>query len=59
MSIDKILVAIAGLIGIALTYWFFLLKKEKEVTIEVTPKEAGEFDFTCGMNMFYGKIVVR
>lgn len=118
MNIDKILVIIFGLAGIAFTYWFFLMKKEEvvavadsvdilvkggyspntisipqgkttkinfvrkdpsscleevvladfkvrkylplneKVTIEVTPKEKGEFDFTCGMNMFHGKIVV-
>lgn len=123
---DKILVTIAGVIGILFTYWFFLMKKEKEVsvenlpagkagevditvsggyspevisipkgkltkinfirtdstdcleevvlgdfkirkllplnqkvTIEITPKESGEFKFSCGMNMFHGKIVVR
>lgn len=120
MNIDKILVIIFGIAGIVFTYWFFLLKKEKEVAvmadsidiivkggylpstisipqgkatkinfvrkdpsscleevvlsdfkirkylplnqkvaIEVTPKEKGEFDFTCGMNMFHGKIVVK
>ena len=31
----------------------------QKVTIEVTPKESGEFDFTCGMNMFHGKIIVK
>lgn len=31
MSLDKILVSILGVAGIALTYWFFLLKREKEV----------------------------
>lgn len=31
MSTDKILVTIAGLAGIAFTYWFFLMKKGKEV----------------------------
>ena len=120
MTLDKVIVSITGAVAIAFTYWFFLLKKEKEVavvansidifvkggyspssisipkgkttkinftrsdpsscleevvladfkirkylpinqkvTIEVTPKEAGEFDFTCGMNMFHGKIVVK
>lgn len=118
MSIDRLLVAIFGVIGIAFTYWFFLMKKEevvsvtdsidiiveggytpntisipqgkttkinfirkdpsncleevvlsgfkirkflplnKKVTIEITPKKAGEFAFECGMNMFHGKIKV-
>lgn len=29
MSIDKIIVAIASILGIAFTYWFFLGKKDK------------------------------
>ena len=33
MSIDKIIVTITGLAGIAFTYWFFLMKKEKEVVV--------------------------
>lgn len=34
------------------------LPLNKEVAIEVTPQEKGEFGFTCGMNMFHGKIIV-
>lgn len=119
MTIDKILVLIFSGLGILFTYWFFLMKKEKEitvtdsmditveggynpevisipfgkttklnfirkdtnscleevvlgdfkirkflplnqkVTIELTPKKKGEFGYSCGMNMFHGKIVVR
>lgn len=119
MSLDKILVIIFGVLGIAFTFWFFLMKKEKEVsvtdevdikvsggyspevisiprgkltkinflrtdpteclsevvladfkirkelplnqkvTVEITPQEEGEFKFTCGMNMFHGKIIVK
>lgn len=119
MSPDKLLVIAVSIFGIALTYWFFLLKNEKEVvvsgdsiditvdggyqpevisiqkgkatkinffrkdpsacleeivlsdfklrkylplnkkiTIEVTPQKSGEFIFSCGMNMFHGKIKV-
>lgn len=119
MPFDKLLVIIVSVFGIAFTYWFFLLKKEKEVavlgdsidikvdggyqpeaisikkgkttkinffridpsscleevvlsnfkirkylplnkkiTIEITPQEIGEFAFSCGMNMFHGKIKV-
>lgn len=40
----------------------FRIKKylplNKKVTVEVTPKEKGEFGFACGMNMFHGKIIV-
>ena len=113
------LVAIFGAIGVIFTYWFFLMKKDKEVlvsgsidivveggytpstisipkgkateiiflrkdqsscleevilsdfkirkflplnkkvTIEVTPQKTGEFKFSCGMNMFHGKIIVE
>jgi plastocyanin domain-containing protein len=31
----------------------------KTTTIELTPTEAGEFTFTCGMNMMRGKLVVE
>jgi len=129
MEADKIIVSIAGLIGIILTYWFFFMKRDTEVvvsdavditvdggytpativvakdktinitftrkdpspcleevvlegfsaeggsasgggirktlplnqpvTIELTPTKAGEFVFSCGMNMFHGKIIVK
>src|SRR3989344_1452053 len=117
-NMDKIIVTVAGLLGIVLTYWFFLMKKEKsiqvkgeieiivdggytpesisipqgkttkitflrkdpsscleevmlgdfkvrrqlplnqKVTIELTPQQAGEFIYSCGMNMYHGKIIV-
>lgn len=116
---DKIVVTIAGVVGIAFTYWFFLMKKEKEVsvenevditvnggyspevisiphgkttklnfirtdptdcleevvlgdfkirkhlplnqkvTVEIKPEKPGEFGYSCGMNMYHGKIVVK
>lgn len=33
MSPDKIIVSAAGLLGIAFTYWFFLMRNEKEVKV--------------------------
>lgn len=33
MTLDKILVAIFSLAGMALTYWFFLMKKEEVVSV--------------------------
>ncbi|KKQ76779.1 MAG: hypothetical protein UT61_C0011G0010 [Candidatus Woesebacteria bacterium GW2011_GWA1_39_8] len=119
MSLDKIIVTLASILGIAFTYWFFLGKKEKEiqvsdsvdivveggytpevisipknkttkinfirkdsnscleevilgdfkikkylpmdqkVTIELTPKKTGEFTYSCAMNMYHGKIIVK
>lgn len=119
MEIDKIIVTIAGIIGIGFTYWFFLMKNEKAmevkdsvdilvkggylpavisiplgkttkinfkredesscleevvlpdfrikqflpvnktVSIEITPEKVGEFPFSCGMNMFHGKVIVK
>ena len=119
MSMDKIIVTILGIGGIVFTFWFFLMKKEKEVnvegevditvsggyspevisipkgrltkinflrtdptdcleevvlgdfkirrklplnqkvTVEITPTKTGEFKFTCGMNMFHGKVIVK
>jgi len=116
---DKIIVTIAGILGIVFTYWFFLMKKEKEVVvrdsidiivdggyspniiaipkgkttkinfirkdpnscleevvlgdfkirrylplnqkidIKITPQISGEFVYSCGMNMYHGKIIVK
>lgn len=116
---DKILVAVFGVLGIVFTFWFFLGKKEKAVevqdsidivvdggyspevvsipknktaklnftrkdanscleelimsdfkikrrlplnktvTIELNPEKAGEFTYSCGMNMYHGKIIVK
>lgn len=119
MTLDQILVTIAGIFGIAFIYWFFLMRNVKEVavrdavditvdggyspeviviskgkttqlnftrkdpsscleevvfsdfkvrkhlplnqvvTIELTPQLPGEFTYSCGMNMYHGKIVVK
>lgn len=120
MSIDKLLAIIFGLAGIVFTFWFFLMRSEREVTVasdsvditveggyqpevisipkgkttkinfirkdpsncleevilsdfkikkylplnqkvtvEIMPQKSGEFMFSCGMNMFHGKIVVK
>ncbi len=119
MSTDKILVTLFSIFGIAFTYWFFLMKKEKEVavtntvdievnggyspevisipkgkttkinfirrdrtdclsevvlgdfkikrelplnqkvTVEITPKDSGEYGYSCGMGMYHGKIIVK
>lgn len=118
MTLDKIFVTFAGLLVMALTYWFFLMKRERvtavsdsvdilveggyspevisilrgkttklnffrkdsnpcleevvlgdfkihkslplgqKVTVELTPQRNGEFGYSCGMNMFHGKIIV-
>lgn len=31
----------------------------KTTAIEFTPEKAGEFSFTCGMNMLRGRLIVR
>lgn len=119
MSIDKVLVIFFGLLGIFFTFWFFLMKKEKEVeamdevnikvnggyspeiislprgkltkinftrtdpteclseviladfkikkelplnqkvTVEIIPQKAGEYIYSCSMNMYHGKIIVK
>ena len=119
MTPDKILVSIFSIAGIAFTYWFFLMRNEKEVavtsdsvdivvdggytpeiisvpkgkttnlnftrkdpsscleevvlgdfkvrktlplnktvTIPISPQKEGEYVYSCGMNMFHGKIRV-
>jgi plastocyanin domain-containing protein len=35
------------------------LPLHKKVTVEITPKKKGEFGFSCGMNMFHGKLIVQ
>lgn len=35
----------------------FLPLNQKTI-IEITPKQVGEFNFSCGMGMFHGKILV-
>lgn len=41
----------------------FKIKKtlplNEKVTIEISPKEKGEFPYSCGMGMFHGKIIVK
>jgi len=119
MVLDKIIITVVGIVGIVFTYWFFLKRKDKEitvedevdiiveggyspnvisvpkgkttklnfirkdpnncleevilgdfkvrkylplnqkVTIEITPQKSGEFGYSCGMNMFHGKIIVK
>ncbi|MEK7066088.1 MAG: cupredoxin domain-containing protein [Patescibacteria group bacterium] len=35
------------------------LPLNKKVSIEITPKETGTFVYSCGMNMYHGKIIVE
>lgn len=116
---DKIIVAVSGILGIIFTYWFFFMKKVNTVSatdeieilvdggykperiaipygkttklvfvrkdsnscleevvladfkvrkflplnakteIEITPDKKGEFDFSCAMGMFHGKLIVK
>ena len=41
----------------------FKIKKplplNEKVTIEITPDKKGEFDFSCAMGMFQGKLIVK
>lgn len=41
----------------------FKIKKflplHESVSIEIRPLKSGEFPFSCGMNMFHGKIIVN
>lgn len=119
MTPDKLVVTILSFAGIAFTYWFFLMKKEKQVeasesiditvnggyspevisipfqktttlnflrtdpteclneivlgdfnirrelplgkkvSVKLTPGKKGEFGYSCGMNMYHGKIIVK
>jgi plastocyanin domain-containing protein len=35
------------------------LPQDKTVTLEVTPKQPGEYEFVCGMNMLHGKLIAQ
>ncbi|MBI2086283.1 cupredoxin domain-containing protein [Candidatus Daviesbacteria bacterium] len=35
------------------------LPLNQKITIELTPTKSGEFKFSCGMNMYHGKVIVR
>lgn len=41
----------------------FKIKKylplNKKISIQITPEKIGNFDFSCGMGMFHGKLVVK
>lgn len=41
----------------------FKIRKElplnQKVTVEITPQKSGEYGYSCGMNMYHGKIVVK
>lgn len=34
------------------------LPLNKKVAIEITPEKEGRYQFSCGMNMFHGKLIV-
>jgi plastocyanin domain-containing protein len=35
------------------------LPEGRTIAIEVTPEHPGEYEFTCGMNMYKGKLIVE
>jgi plastocyanin domain-containing protein len=35
------------------------LPEDKTIPVEVTPEKPGEYEFTCGMNMYKGRLIVR
>ena len=35
------------------------LPENKTVPVEILPREPGEYQFTCGMNMYRGRLIVR
>lgn len=35
------------------------LPLNRKVVIEIVPKERGEYVYSCGMNMYHGKIIVQ
>lgn len=41
----------------------FKIKKQlplnQKVAVEITPQKAGEYTYSCSMNMYHGKIIVK
>ena len=35
------------------------LPMNKKISISITPEKKGEYEISCGMNMFHGRIIVR
>ena len=35
------------------------LPLNQKIVVELTPQRKGEFVYTCGMNMYHGKIIVK
>lgn len=35
------------------------LPQDQTVSVEVRPEKAGEYEFTCGMNMYRGKLIAE
>ncbi len=35
------------------------LPQDKTIAVEVTPEKPGEYEFTCGMNMYRGKLIIE
>jgi plastocyanin domain-containing protein len=35
------------------------LPENKTVALEIVPQKPGEYEFTCGMNMYRGKLIVE
>ena len=35
------------------------LPEDETVAVEIVPREPGVYEFTCGMNMYKGKLIVR
>lgn len=35
------------------------LPMNEKVIVEITPDKKGEFDFSCAMGMFHGKLIIR
>lgn len=35
------------------------LPLNETVTVEITPQKKGEFKYSCGMNMYHGKIIIK
>lgn len=55
---DTILVTVFGIVGIAFTYWFFLMKKEKAVVVSDSANSTGSLQVDITVDGGYSPDVI-
>lgn len=58
MTLDQIIVTIIGMLGIVFVYWFFLMKKAKEVVVADSADSTGSLQVDITVNGGYSPEVI-